>query len=236
VILRRILININEYMEGEMASPNSILLLFDDNVDNLIEKVVAQAISLDIRGDYGFFLNDIDSDGTTKSEVYEWNGDLFNIVVDHNEEIVKLKFLDDESDENYTVKIDDWQEALECWKEHYLHDLGFLEFNSRALSHMLGTLILAQDMFMSDIDAAEIICEAIKRAASRYGVASTVIYRDCRKVTGLYSIQDFYNWTEGFLRRNKFTEYSEFVLKHIADVDVEGIFSNVVKRRLGITL
>ena len=192
---------------------NQVYIFLDDNVDSDDEKIVAQAISLDIRGDFGFFLNK-QSDKRNICDRYEWIGNLFHITVDNNKGIVKLVDITDEENEEYLIKIQEWQEALEDWKEFYLIELGFLPFKSMAINHMLGVLILTYDQMDQKYCSNEMLIEAIKKCSKRYGISKSVIYRDCKKVIGVTTIEQFYNWACEVLE-NKSIIFKHNIFKYI---------------------
>lgn len=241
-----ILNDINDNVRG--TSGEQIYILLDDAVDNEEYKVVAQAISLDIRGDFGFFLNrnayEIERydryrrnneyiryveyeeyEEYEEKEEYEWVGNLFRINVNTRLGIVQIEEIADEEGNVYSVAYKEWEEALLDWKEFYLHELGFLDFESIALSHMMGVLIMTYDQMDGRYLANEMVTEAIKQCAKRYGVKASVIYRDCKKVTGVYSIEDFYSWViemfeNGHVFRGGYlNEYILNHIKHYGDVE-----------------
>jgi len=194
VIFEHLIYNLQEISDdvgGENGS--QIYILLNDNVDKESHKVVAQAISLDIRGDFGFFLNREVYENNAEDK-YEWTGNLFHINIDTESKTVCIEEIIDEEKSIYRIDLKEWEEALVDWKNFYLEQLGFLGFKSKALSHMMGVLILAYDQMDGEYWSDEIFVEAIKKCAKRYGIKKSVIYRDCKKVTGLYSIKDFYRW------------------------------------------
>lgn len=235
MIFEHIVIDSNEYPElnnneydnegHDTGGVQKYIFLDDKNVPCDEYAIVAQAISLDIRGDYSFFLNNETiksgqpmwktmSNNSNKYEKrkeskyqrkeYEWTGNMFHIIVNEKYNIVKIIDMSDEENRIYEVEYNEWEEALLDWKEFYLSELGFMEFDSLALSHMFGTLILIYDQMGDGIYISDMLTEAIKKASNRYGVAEAVIYRDCKKVTGVYSIDTFGEWVAGFLQDNKY--------------------------------
>jgi hypothetical protein len=178
-----------ENIGGEIQQPY-IFLEADKNDE--ISNIVAQAISLDIRGNYGDILSALD-DKTNDGRV-KWSGNLFCIIIDKGTNIVKIIDLMNE-DKEYITDFSEWNEALLDWKDYYLNELGFLAYDSKALSHMLGVVLLTFDQInehmISEISekskgvGKEMITEAVKKCAKRYGVKDSVIYQDCRKVTGV---------------------------------------------------
>lgn len=196
MIFEHIVIDLEDYNDNNQNTErNQVYILLDDNVDNDNARIVAQAISLDIRGDFGFFLNkQIDETDMCIEMKYEWTGNLFHIVVNIKEHLVNIEDITDEEGNVYEIDLESWQEALSDWKNFYLKELGFLEFSSMALSHMIGVLILTYDQMAGNTCSYEMVIEAIRKSSERYGVNKSVIYRDCRKVTGLYDIKEFYDW------------------------------------------
>ena len=94
------------------------------------------------------------------------------------------------------------------------------------MNHFFGVFILGRDLFDTVFDNYEYLTEAIKKCANRFCVKESVIYRDCRKITGLYSIEDFYKWVDLHYRRehNPDTVSIEFIMqnigKYVDDIDV----------------
>ena len=82
---------------------------------------------------------------------------------------------------------------------------------------MFGILILAYDQMFHGHCSTEMFTEAIKKGADRYGVSTSVLYRDCRKVCGVYDIADFYNWAIDLLeiRFVQNNTLNEFILSNI---------------------
>ena len=218
MIFEHIVIDLEDYIgKNQDTELNQVYILLDDNVDNDNARIVAQAISLDIRGDFGFFLNkQIDETDMCKEMKYEWTGNLFHIVVNIKEHHVEIEDITDEEGNVYDIDLKEWQEALYDWKNFYLKKLGFLEFSSIALSHMIGVLILTYDQMDGNVCSDEMVIEAIRKCSDRYGVNKSVIYRDCRKVTGVYDIKQFYDWVIGlFEKQTRNTLLNDFVLNSI---------------------
>ncbi len=225
MVFEHLVFDLNEYDEYSRDGESSQIYIFlDDNVDDDNGKIVAQAISLDIRGDFGFFLNKLKSNNES---AYEWTGDLFKINVIPYEGKVRIVDITDEVENVYIVTLNDWIEALLDWKKFYLKTLGFLEFNSVSLSHMFGVLILAYDQMYNEDCSYEMLIEAIKKCSKRYGVNKSVIYRDCKKVSGVKNIKDFYNWAIDLFRyRDRDINLHEHVLKNL------DIFSGDIRPKL----
>lgn len=229
----------NNYHDNFQNYRNPIILL-DDNLDDDVVnneeyinyRILAQAISLDIRGEFGLFIN---NSTECDSFYYEWTGNMFNIIVNKNQKVVVISDLTDEENKEYVVDFDEWQEALLDWKQFYLETLGFLEFKSKSLCHMMGVLILTFDQMSNDIFSSEMITESIKKCAERYGVNKSVIYRDCRKVTGLYNISDFCLWTKGLLLNKLYLcKFSDFAFYNIDKQNDH--FRVAIKKYLNIEL
>lgn len=218
MIFEHIVIDLQDYIDNNQDTErNQVYILLDDNVDNDYARIVAQAISLDIRGDFGFFLNkQIDETEMCTEMEYEWTGNLFHIIVNTKEQLVKIEDITDEEGNVYDIDLEQWQEALSDWKNFYLKELGFLAFSSMALSHMMGVLILTYDQMDGNSCSFEMVIEAIKKCADRYGVNKSVIYRDCKKVTGVYDIRLFYYWViDIFEKRIRNYILNDFVLYSI---------------------
>lgn len=196
MIYEHITITLNRFIESEENKIENKLILFDDNVENENYKILAQVISLDIRGNYGLFINKRDA-------IKEWTGNLFKIIVSES----KVRMIDISEDEEYVVDKCEWEEALEDWKSFYLSELGFLAYSQMALNHMFGVLLLTYDQMGDNICEKEMIIEAIKRSALRYGISVPTIYRDCKKVTYMISIDGFYRWVKELLEAN-FNRYN----------------------------
>jgi hypothetical protein len=216
MVFEHLVFTLTEYNENNQdGESDQIYILLNDNVDDDNDRIIAQAISLDIRGDFGFFLNRL-IDETSKGIEYEWTGNLFHIIINANEHVVKIIDLTDKEDHVYYVDLDQWQEALLDWKQFYLKTLGFLEFNSVALSHMMGVLILTYDQIDGNFYSYEMLTEAINKCSKRYGVPTSVIYRDCRKVTGLYDIRQFFAWAIGVFNNKYRCDFlHDFVLNYL---------------------
>lgn len=181
--------------ESELLSSDQTILLLDEDGREDKEKIVAQVISLDIRGEYGLFLNAREE--SQKQEI-SWTGNLFKVLV--KEEKVIISELSEEKDDSYEIEKSEWIEALRSWQEDYLKNLGFMEFSSKALNHMFAVLLLTFDQMSENECEPQMLTEAIKKSSSRFGVNQSVIYRDCKKVTGSYDIEDFFLWTRSFLK------------------------------------
>ncbi|WP_314820811.1 hypothetical protein [Stomatobaculum longum] len=202
--------------EREISYIRRIILL-NDNIDSEEARAVARTISLDIRGDYGFFLNRNYHDDPE----FEWKGNLFRIIIPGKSQqviLVELTGTDNEEGDitnTYTIALDEWNEALLDWKDFYLRELGFKQFEAEELNHVMGVLLLTYDqmdentsiqadkmdntkkemkIFDSDLHI-EKVRKAVQRCSERYGISSNTIYNDCKRATGLYDIQDFSLWT-----------------------------------------
>ena len=221
---------------GFLRTINSKFIVLDDLPDYTDEeRAIVEAISFDIRGSYGIFLN-------KDNQCFEWEGNLFNIKVNKPNELVSIRYLDAEDDniisQEYSVSFDDWVKAIKYWKRFYLKELGFREFDSKELSHFLGILILAHVSYLSThakISIERMMSSSIKNCAERYGVSEKTLYRECRRVTGLYDIQEVYDWVSDlFWNRVDTNINNEFVKRHLNHID-DG-FSSKVNKYLGIKL
>ena len=212
------------------------IILDDEGIENESAKIMARAISLDIRGEYNFFL-DRDFSNTEQLQ-YEWQGNLYNIRCNGRKGTVRILNPLDENEDGYLIPLDDWNEALQDWKEYYLSELGFKVSERESLNHLFGFLILAYDLWDGDDIGSEIFTEAIKKCASRYGVNSSVIYRDCRKVSGVYCIEDFFVWCAHIFDKKVLidTELDQFVKRKIFAVISEEEFEKCLNNHIGISL
>ena len=217
MVFEHLIFNLAENEENsENEKKDQIYILLDDkDIDDENARIAAQAISLDIRGDFGFFLNRVKYKWDNNRD-YEWTGNLFNIMVKPNEEKVIIVDNTEEDEHGYIIELNEWQEALLDWKKFYLDALGFLKFKSKALSHMFGVLLLTYDQIGENCCSDEMIIEAIKMCSRRYGISCSVIYRDCVKVTGVQGIRAFYDWVIGlFVNENRALTLHEQVLIYL---------------------
>lgn len=190
------------------------------NKDDELSSIVAQAISLDIRGNYGDILNVL---GESKNEgKVNWSGNHFQIVIDESKNNVKIVDLVADELKEYNLELLEWIEVLLDWKKYYLQELGFLAFDSKALSHMFGVALLTFDQINGEKIEYEIgremVTEAVKKCEKRYDVKASVIYRDCKKVTGVYDFSDFSYWL-----------YNLLSFKKSDKVNFEYIMNNLIK-------
>lgn len=226
-----------EITDENQYNYSPIYVLLDDNLESEVAKAMAQAISLDIRGDYDFFLSrSKEKTEQTENTEYEWQGNLYKIKVNNLLGTVSISYLLSEGKEELVTKLVEWNEALLDWKEFYLSELGFKVSTSEAFNHMFGVLILAHDLLSDKCVDNEIISEAIKRCSRRFGVNSSVIYRDCRKVTGLYSIELFFHWVNGLLGTGEVTRRTlyEFVNENIYNIMKEEDFDSALRKYIGV--
>ena len=190
------------------------------NKDDELSSIVAQAISLDIRGNYGDILDAL-GDSINEGKV-NWSGNHFQITIDNAKDNVKIVDLVSDELIEYNLEFSEWKEALLDWKKYYLHELGFLAFDSKALSHMFGVALLTFDQINEEKVEYEIgremVTEAVKKCEKRYGVKASVIYRDCKKVTGVYDFSDFSYWL-----------YNLLSFKKSDKVNFEYIMNNLIK-------
>lgn len=175
------------------------------NKDDELSSIVAQAISLDIRGNYGDILDAL-GESINEGKV-NWSGNHFQINIDKSKNNVKIIDLVADELKEYNLDFLEWNEALLDWKKYYLQELGFWAFDSKALSHMFGVALLTFDQITEEKVEYEIgremVTEAVKKCEKRYGVKASVIYRDCKKVTGVYDFSDFSYWLYNLLSFKK---------------------------------
>ena len=222
---------IKDLLDRERAFPetirrvgNSKLLLLRE-LENYTdeERAVSQAISLDIRGEYGYFLNPQNVIISADNEsLIEWYGNLFYIVVNYTKKKTYLQYLASNKEEDLhrilEMSLKEWEDALLSWKSEYLHSLGFLEFESNALSHFFGILIMSKNIFAGNDLRPNEIRDAIGQCADRYGVTRRHLYEDCKKATGLHDTQDVFSWIIDLFHR-KPRKYDEYVMDHIYKLD-----------------
>lgn len=199
-----------------------LLYILDDYTD--VERAVAKAISLDIRGSYGYFLNRNNAfSSSTGDKVLEWSGNMFSIVVNFTKEKTYLQYLESDDEEelnrSFEMPLAEWEDALLKWKSAYLKELGFLEFNSEALSHFLGILIMSQNIMEHSWLYHSNIQTAIGQCVERYGVSWQRLYNDCRYVTGMYNLSEVFTWIENLLSGESPRKNDEFVMSHIEEID-----------------
>lgn len=221
------------YYDDQRPDGNSkYLFISGSSAKNDVERAVIQAISFEVRGEFGVFLNNIDEG--FDDEIY-WTKNQCDIAVNYKTRNVTIKFGYQENSQTYNVPLSDWNEALIDWKKNYLKYYGFVSFKDVPLSHLLGVLIMTQDL-MADDDICEsyMIIEAIRKCADRYGIDAATIRNDCKRVTGLYYIEEFYLWCHDLLTRNEHRKYDDFVMEHIEAADTG--FREAVLQYLGIEM
>lgn len=229
-------INIDEYLDLDLRNdnnPRKLLLLKYDTDAFIEEEIVAQAISLDIRGNYGDFLNreptlkkqDEYNEENERNKIFIWSGNLFNIQINYVNSYVNIsELLGDRDGDRVEVRIDEWNEALEGWKSLYLKEMGLLEFKFKQLSHFLGVLLLTYDKMLSPSDfCKKMVMESMKQCSNRYGIRIQTLYSECKNVLGVPVIQDFYDWLEGFFAGIP-SELSENLKYKYRDEDIEIVF------------
>ena len=200
--------------DGEIKQP---YIFLKENKNDELSSIVAQAISLDIRGNYGDILNVLE--GSINEEKIKRSGNYFQIIIDKSKNNVKIVDLVADELKEYNLDFLEWNEALLDWKKYYLQELGFF---SKALSHMFGVALLTFDQMNEEKIEYEIgremVTEAVKKCEKRYGVKASVIYRDCKKVTGVYDFSDFSYWL-----------YNLLSLRKSDKVNFEYIMNNLIK-------
>lgn len=162
------LLNLDEYREESSDGVRSNILIMNGESDE--EVVIAAAITLDIRGNYSFFLEN-------KKE-YQWTGDLFEIIVSEENVTLTPNYFDSEESVSYTIQIKDWKDALNLWKENYLKEMMCSEyFSDDYMKYILGTFILVWDKITDSREILnELVEESMKECAYRYGVSLSEIY------------------------------------------------------------
>ena len=190
------------------------------------EKIVAQAISLDIRGRFS------EVPGMNKNNI-KWCGNQYEIEFSEDNTIKITNILYNASTENddinshgvskdntviqATISTKEWMEVLNDWKEFYLNELGFNEFEKAFMSRMFGVLIMVNDKVKLEDNNSKInidnsiVIEAMKDCADRYGVSIQTIYNQCKYAIKVNRIQDFYDWVNDVFNgiNNSITEYIE---------------------------
>lgn len=224
----------NEISESNGRSPLTKVIFLDDEGEERRDAIVAEAISLDIRGDYGFFLEfEYINERNIHNERQEfiWCGNIFQITIKSKEDVVIIQDMTDSEGMEYRIERDQWVEALEDWKKFYLTEMGFLEFSSVQLSHVLGVLLLVFDkIYDIRFIHKQMFTESIKQCAMRYGVTIPTLYAECKNVTGVSKIEEFYELSEKY-----FAEQDKMLISKISSQypfihDVENVF----KVRFGI--
>jgi hypothetical protein len=201
--------------DGKIKQP---YIFLKENKNDELSSIVAQAISLDIRGNYGDILNVLE-EGINEGKI-KWSGNHFQIIIDKSKNNVKIIDLVADELKEYNLDFLEWNEALLDWKKYYLQELGFLSFDSKALSHMFGVALLTFDQINEEKIEYEIgremVTEAVKKCEKRYGVKASVIYRDCKKVTGVYDFSDFSYWVYNLLSFRKSNKVNfEYIMNNL---------------------
>lgn len=181
------------------------LFLDANDDDNYAEQVVASAISLDVRGNYGVFLNRDFSirQQPGEAEPFEWNGNIYSITV--NDGVVSFDEFDVESygDNNIQMPLHEWIEALEDWKDFYLKELGFIISDDDAINHLMGVLLLTDDHIYGDKCEDYMVKVAIREASERFGVNEKTLLWECKRLVGVFSAEQFYDWVCALLSPEK---------------------------------
>ncbi len=189
----------NDFMQensNEAYNQMNKVILFKEN-DNSSDddKIGAQAIFLDIRGNYGRFLKEMNIAIQNEYEEFVWSGNLFLIGVKHKDNIIIFEDNTEDEQRKYTLKLDEWLEALEDWKEFYIQQMGFNEFpESKELSHMFGVLLLVYDKIKKDETFIErkVFSISIEQCAERYQITIPTIYEECKRCIKANTIDEFY--------------------------------------------
>ena len=221
-------LDIREYLQNsrvEYREIDSNYLFIDvSDIHDETQLMMAYAISLDVRGHYGFFLNRGLFKELSDERKYEWAGDLFHITVDKDLHEVELLYFGDEEDRTYTIELSEWEETLNSWKEQYLNRMRFKMFKKAAYNHLWGVIMLAYDSSF-DIPVhegeqrpfyEEVLDASLWRCASRFGVKVSTIKRSIRSITGMYYIGDIYLWLyELFTEKKEYRWHDEFIKEHL---------------------
>lgn len=176
------LLNLDEYREDFSDGIRSNVLIMDGESDE--EVAIAAAISLDIRGNYSAFLEN--------KEEYHWIGDLFEIIVSGERVTLTPNYFNLEESVQYTIRIKDWERALNLWKENYLKEMMYSEyFSDKYMKYILGTFILVWDKIIDSRDILNgLVLESMKECACRYGVSLTTIVSAFRRRVGTIGITE----------------------------------------------
>lgn len=215
--------------------------LFLNSGNTLEEQIVSQAISLDIRGNYGVFINRINPNFPIRfarkkrdfQKAIIWKGNIFSVKQDVKNVCI-TNLLDEEAREQITIPLPEWIDALQDWKEFYLTELGFKEFTSKQLSHVLGILIMTKDQMENSEDfAEEYVRQAISDCSERYGLAKSTLYTECKRVIDVNTILDFYDWARDVLTgRGNCSRTDEMKNKFIGEKNIELSFENYLGVRI----
>lgn len=197
--------------------------------------LIAQAISLDIRGNYGDILSGIAQVRKFPQSEYEWVGNCFRIRI--NKEIVKVEDLlyeineeeqiseidkenitDEESEPICEIGLKEFEEVVNKWKDTYLEIMGFNRFNIKGLSHLYGVLLLVYDKVNETNPSLsnEQIRYSIWQASKRYGKNMYTLYNQCKQVLGFERMNQFYDWC-----RKVFVDRKYDLLKDIGEEFLE---------------
>lgn len=229
---------------SDFTYPAKWIFLKEGNTEN--EKMAAQAISLDIRGRFWELLN---------SDVKIWCGNQYEVAYSSEGTVTITNFLyadseddrpsgkSDSSDDHVISKvmipIAEWNEALNDWKDFYLDELGFREFENAAMSHLFGVLIMVNSKFCDEDENFpdnSLIVQSIKDCANRYGICVQTIYSQCKNAIGVKTIQEFYNWVRALFHsvENDITDLIKDTWRpHVRHLDdVESVFRRYLDLRI----
>lgn len=212
------------YINFDNNKPNDIYLFMETNQEEYT--LIAQVISLDVRGNYSEVLNGITQVRKFPQTNYEWAGNCFRINI-NNETVKVYDLYYEENDEQVTneedmqsceINLREFEEVVNGWKKEYLQTMGFSKFESKALSHLYGVLLLVYDKVDENNPSLsdEQIRYSIWQAARRYDRAMTTLYHQCKHVLSLNKMHEFYDWC-----RQVFVNKDYLLLKDIEDKFLE---------------
>lgn len=193
-----------------------IMLTSEDD----IYEVAAEAITLDIRGNYGSHIAEIEDFINSNDEDYIWSGNSYNVSIKKNKDCGTIVIIEDQySESRCEMEISEWLEALNDWKEFYLSKMGFKKFEfSIGLSHLYSVILLVYDKICIEDTyiPIDIYTYSLSQCAERYGIKVQTLYAQCCKEAGVYSIHEFYYYVSIFILHKK-----EELVNRIVDANPE---------------
>jgi len=188
----------------DKQNESDFLLVFDIKTEGY--KVLSDAISFDLRGNYGMVLSALNKviNKQDELETYSWRGNLFMITINYKEtKIVNIY----NKESKLLIPTVDFKDVLKKWKEDYLREMRFFKFEkSKTLSHIYSILLLAYYM-RGNIHAEETYVDSIKcsieKCADRYGILKSTLYNQCTRELELRSIHEFYKLSDEYLKNRE---------------------------------
>lgn len=185
-----------------ISYPKNILLLMD--TDQKEYEVIAEAISLDIRGNYFDIFSAVEYYSKMRyyEEIkYEWIGNAYKIEIKGNNTLVYNCF---DMEKSCLINTNEFLKVLYAWKEKYLQVLGFNRFpNNKVMSHIYGIMLLLYDKLDSNYNLEyDQIRYSICQCADRYGMTVRELRDECKRFFNQRSIWDFYKLCK-FIFENK---------------------------------